>query len=278
MNYSKLLISFASAFLLCINLKADELYTCGTNCKYIIEDGVLTISPIDFSQSASIQSYIHCDDFDCYNDAPWYDSGVSKIIVSDGISSIGDGAFFRMHSVTSVELPEGLESIGNSSFEATNITNIDLPSTLTSLGVYAFAYSQLENINNIPEGITELPYRAFCNTQIENFTVPSTVTIVSPNAFGGEDDDHSSALIKNLYCSEAVADQCAAATQWKKDLGKEINIITYKKDGNKIFYKNHWYNNASDILSGDYNKKRIYTIDEANVVAGKTNTVSIRYR
>ena len=53
---------------------------------------------------------------------------------------------------------------------------------------------------------------------------------------------------------------------------------TQNTDGT-IFYNNHWYKSANDILAGDYIKKSIYTIEEANAVAKPTgNTVRIKYR
>jgi len=45
-----------------------------------------------------------------------------------------------------------------------------------------------------------------------------------------------------------------------------------------IEYKNKSYASIDDLLKGKYLPKRIYTIDEANQVAGKTNIFSIRYR
>ena len=38
------------------------------------------------------------------------------------------------------------------------------------------------------------------------------------------------------------------------------------------------FQSANDILSGDYAKKRIYTIDEASKVSGMKNTFKIRYK
>jgi len=38
------------------------------------------------------------------------------------------------------------------------------------------------------------------------------------------------------------------------------------------------YQSINDLLKGNYDVRRIYTIDEANRVAGKVNSVKIRYR
>ncbi|MBR1915683.1 MAG: hypothetical protein IJ830_04525, partial [Alphaproteobacteria bacterium] len=44
------------------------------------------------------------------------------------------------------------------------------------------------------------------------------------------------------------------------------------KVGSKI------YNSIQDFANGNYVKHRIYTIDEANRIAGDKNRVSIKYR
>ena len=38
------------------------------------------------------------------------------------------------------------------------------------------------------------------------------------------------------------------------------------------------YQNINALLRGDYDRRRIYTIEEANFVAGDKNRVSIKYR
>ena len=60
------------------------------------------------------------------------------------------------------------------------------------------------------------------------------------------------------------------------DIGSKIKF--YEQKGNEYFYNGKFYKNPSDIASGNYDKKRIYTIDEANAVAGDVNTVRIKYR
>ena len=45
-----------------------------------------------------------------------------------------------------------------------------------------------------------------------------------------------------------------------------------------IEYKNKSYASIDDLLKGKYMPKRIYTLEEANAVAGEKNRVSIKYR
>ena len=52
-----------------------------------------------------------------------------------------------------------------------------------------------------------------------------------------------------------------------------------QSDGNYMLkYNGKTYQSINDLLKGNYDKRRIYTVEEANFVAGDRNTVTIRYR
>jgi len=275
--------------ILSFNAQAGELPSCGENCTYSYtqngtdQDGnityTLTIKPIDSEQTAKVQAYDRYGATTKENPvyAPWRRERVTSVVIEKGVTDIGSHSFEDI-KITEVSLPEGLKTIGAEAFHNTSLVRVDLPSSLTSIGDFAFCIWSLQEVSDIPEEMTRLAHQVFSNTKIKNWVIPEGVKNIAPTAFGSKIKQYSSSSIENLYCNETIADQCDAAVQWKRDLGNEVNVITYKKDGDKIFYKNKWYNNANDILSGDYIKKRIYTIDEANAVAGKTNRISIRYR
>ena len=277
-------IIFAVPLLLTFSANAESetaLPSCGENCTYTIENNVLTVKPIDLSQPASVREYNRDCTGGCHTDAPWYGQGITTINIEAGITDIAPHAFEDMATVTSLLLPEGLKTIGYEAFNATgNITSLKLPSTLTSIGMHSFGFLPLEEINDIPAGMTSIPDYAFHGSKITDWVIPATVTTISKDAFGSNayswGDD---ALVINLYCEEAIASQCEAALQWRKDNGVETKVIPYQTTSNgQVFYNNKWYDSANDILSNNYAKKRIYTIDEANKVSGRKNTFKIRYK
>lgn len=258
----------------------NPLPSCGTNCTYTIENNVLTIKPIDKTKPATVKAYNRDCEPSCHTDAPWYGQGITEIDIKEGITNIGGHAFEDMTSVTTLKLPEGLQKIGGEAFNnAGGITKLELPSTLTSIGSYAFGGEPLEELNGIPDGTQSIGAYAFHGSKLSNVVIPASVTNLSPLAFGNDFQHYGRSLIESLYCSEAIADQCAAALQWKKDLGQKVEVITYRQTQNgQVFYNNKWYNSANDILSGDYVKKRIYSVDEASQVSGSQNTFKIRYK
>ena len=55
-------------------------------------------------------------------------------------------------------------------------------------------------------------------------------------------------------------------------------MVDLENANHPIEYKNKSYASVDDLLKGKYMPKRIYTLEEANAVAGDKNRVSIKYR
>ena len=275
-------ILILGAFLMpfCVYAEEAELPSCGENCTYYIKGDTLIVEPIDTSKSAVVKGY-HRDCTDsCHTDAPWYgNTAIKKVEIKEGIQSIGSNAFEDMSHVTSLSLPEGLKSIGSEAFHGMKITSLDLPSTLTNISQWAFQGSPIMEINGIPAGVTTLNAQVFGNIQVKDFVIPANITSIASNAFGSSKERYGKSIIENLYCEESMVSQCEAALQWRKDNGADVKVIPYQSTSNgQVFYNNKWYDSANDILSNNYAKKRIYTVDEANKVSGRKNTFKIRYK
>ena len=64
---------------------------------------------------------------------------MSNLIIPDGVTSIGDGAFVGCTSLSSVVIPDSVTSIGDKAFHTcSSLTNIDIPDSVTSIGDGAF--------------------------------------------------------------------------------------------------------------------------------------------
>ena len=64
---------------------------------------------------------------------------VKKVVIEDGVTSIGDFAFFYCSSLTSIEIPSGVTSIGKNAFQyCSSLTSIEIPESVTSIGDFAF--------------------------------------------------------------------------------------------------------------------------------------------
>ena len=85
--------------------------TCGENINWTIDgDGTMTISGTG-----------DMTDYSSEYDVPWCSNRtvVSTVIISDGITSIGDWAFYHCDNLTSISMPDSITAIGIRAFSET---------------------------------------------------------------------------------------------------------------------------------------------------------------
>ena len=72
---------------------------------------------------------------------------VKKVVIQEGVTSIGNSAFAWCGKLTSIEIPSNVACIGNFAFyNCTGLTSITIPRSDTSVGYFAFSAS-----NKLPE-------------------------------------------------------------------------------------------------------------------------------
>ena len=97
--------------------------------------------------------------------APWYGSNnyeVKKIVVSEGITSIGNYAFYYCYNSTEVEIPDTVTRIGNSAFfNNSSLQELELGNNVTELGEQAFTKCISLRRISLGTGLTAIGNAAF---------------------------------------------------------------------------------------------------------------------
>lgn len=101
-------------------------------------------------------------DFESNEDIAWgkVASSVKKLVVGEGVTSVGNYAFFCMTALEEVSLPESLTSIGKLSFAFTSsLKTIEIPEGVKTIEYGTFEASGLESVTG--KGITKIEENAF---------------------------------------------------------------------------------------------------------------------
>ena len=138
---------------------------------------------------------------------------LERIVLSKNMTEITTGAFGCsdaqnwMANLTSIDIPEGIETIGNNAFAGNNFSKIVIPSTVKKIGNYAFStknYLKTSCTLELPEGLETIGSYAFRNKIIESVELPTTVTKLPANTFTKEYSDDTVAIVTKVYVTSSA--------------------------------------------------------------------------
>ena len=107
--------------------------------------------------------------------------------VQYNVTAIGRNAFRQSQNLTSVTIPNGVQTIGYASFyKCTGMTSISIPNSVTFIDYFAFRdCSSLISII-LPNSVTTLSSQVFQNcTALKNVTLPNGITFIGAGLFMG---------------------------------------------------------------------------------------------
>jgi len=85
-----------------------------------------------------------------------------SVVIPDGVTSIGEGAFFLGESITSLTIPDSVASIGEGAFYGcASLTAVNLPPNLETIDDFAFYGCKSLTSVTIPDSVTHLGEEAF---------------------------------------------------------------------------------------------------------------------
>ena len=108
---------------------------CGANAVWKIENGIMAITG-----SGPLYNYIYTDSRKWQN--------VEKVIIGEGITTIGNNMFADCSNLTSVQIANSVEQIGDSAFSnCVKLQSIFIPANVKKIGEFAFWRTcQLNNL------------------------------------------------------------------------------------------------------------------------------------
>ena len=217
--------------------------------------------------------------------AEWhaYYHKVKKIVINEGISSIGTNAFYGLEEAESIKIPHSVKTIYSGALQGCeSIEEVHLPNNLTNIGTNAFflmgsckgfyidepgpktAYHTEDGVLfcnqtliTYPQGNTRASYRvpygtekleglAFANTTyLQTVYIPETMTRMYDKMFSDESNGatHMEHPLKIYFCTTEVVDQFGMSN---------FNEIS---KGSRIYVKNqetcNQINNSSAITNKD---------------------------
>ncbi len=116
----------------------------------------------------------------------FYKDMITTVEIKNGVSYIGEKAFWVCQDMTSVTIPSSVTSIGSRAFATcTSLPQITIPNSVTNIGERAFYNCESLTEITIPN-ITNIKAYAFSDCEgLKTITVPNSVTSIEEGAFSG---------------------------------------------------------------------------------------------
>ena len=110
-----------------------------------------------------------------------YISNDTNCIIPNGVTNIGDRAFWKCKSLNNIKIPNSVTNIGNEAFSwCESLTNINIPNSMTNIGDRVFCWCKSLTSINIPDSVTYIGNYAFCKCS----SLPSKIKSDIINRFG----------------------------------------------------------------------------------------------
>lgn len=112
-----------------------------------------------------------------------YNGTDAEVVIPNGVTEIGEGAFKDNKYIRSVTIPSGVTVIGEEAFDSSSIESVIIPNTVTEIGKKAFCDTDNLHSVDIPFGVTKIGESAFSVSGLESVTLPDSLVEIGEYGF-----------------------------------------------------------------------------------------------
>ncbi|MBR2779132.1 MAG: leucine-rich repeat protein [Firmicutes bacterium] len=169
--------------------------SCGNGVTWNYSDGVLTISGSGRMDDYESVPFTKNDRTGSITTAPWANllDSTTEIVVEDGVSHIGDYAFYtpmvdsNSATITAVEMADSVTDIGEYAFfNNVILEKVQLSGSVTAIEKHAFDKCMKMQSISLPEGLETIEESAFCDCgSLSGITLPESLQEIGAKAFSG---------------------------------------------------------------------------------------------
>ena len=168
-------------------LDTQATFKCGANVTGILDiAGTLTLTGTGDTYGAEVGWREKNLMWYVKDDNTYYQTCINRVVIGDGITSIGDHLFDYCTSLTSVSIGKDVKTIGKWAFKKCELLrNIDIPGTVQKIDQEAFYESGLRSVT-LHTGLQYIEEDAFDRTEMTSVTIPENTINIKAGAFGSK--------------------------------------------------------------------------------------------
>ena len=174
---------------MCLNINATSTMIGQYDISATADDSVTaTLYENNGEYSVVISGNGNMKNFDDNSERPWdeygsYNKKLTKATIENGVTSIGNKAFYSMYYLQEVEVANTVTIIGEEAFYSSGIKEFLMTDNIVSIGEKAFYMSDLENLR-LSSNLKEISRSAFewCS-ELANIEIPEGIEKIDAYAF-----------------------------------------------------------------------------------------------
>ena len=178
---------------------AGECTMCGApdpdnSIQWDLSKGVLTLTGVGrmkdevpwYDYRSSIKEVVIPDGITYIGRGAFASTKIVELVLPDSVTELGEQAFYWPGELTTVILPDGIEVLPDRVFgQCEKLSYVKFPAHLKKIGEFALGACAIEELV-LPYGLEEIGESAFLSSRkLRTVDIPGTVTMIGKDAFKG---------------------------------------------------------------------------------------------